>query len=198
MQETELPQPLRAALPGLRECVALALREYDTDHRMLAHKYSRRSEANLIRDYMVKQAQSRFSWKLKRNLFVISAVDGHRIKLKKLDAQLRTRNHATQLSLCFEYQRTMRLFDNLELENLHLGYQRHEVELSKSRIWLVKPRGKSIAWAIDLSGDQQLYTASTLFQSVVEKTPERRIRPKVAAHKQGIKKTVRRIAAHKE
>jgi len=191
MDETQLPPQLRAALPGLRECVAAALKEYASDHRLLAHKYTRRSEANLIRDYMVTQAQSRFSWKLKRNLFVITAIDDHRIKLKKLDSNLRTKNHHTQLSLRFEYQKSMRLFDDLDLVNLYLGYQRHEVEVSKSRIWLVQPRGQSIAWAIDLTGDQQLFTVETL-PSTPTAPPVRRVRPKVAAHKKHVQRIAQR------
>lgn len=190
MDESKLPPELRAALPGLRACVQNALDQYADDQLLLAHKYTRRTEANILRDYMVTQAQTRFPWKLKRNLFLICPIDDHRIKLKKLDSQLRTRNHHTQMSLRFEGQRPLRLFDDLTLVNLYLGYQRHEVEIRKSRIWLVCPRGRSIAWAIDLTADA-VYTADTL--PMTQPTPRvaRRIRPKIAVHK----RNVQRIAA---
>lgn len=191
MEEPNLSPRLRAALPDLRNCVQRALDQYADDQRLLAHKYTRRTEANILRDYMVTEAQARFPWKLKRNLFLICPIDDHRIKLKKLDSHLRTRNHHTQLSLRFEHQRPMRLFDDLDFVNLYLGYQRHEVEIRKSKIWLVCPRGRSIAWALDLTADA-VYTADTLPMTGTEpKTGVRRVRPKVVAHN----RKIQRIAA---
>jgi len=178
MDELELPSRLRNALPVLAACVYNALKAFVTDHALLRHKYTKLTEANLIRDYMVREAQEKFPWKLKQNLFVICPLDDHRIKLKKLGPSLRTSNQPTQLSLRYDFQKPLRLFDDIDLVNLYLGYQRHEVEILQSRIWLVCPRGKRIAWALELTNAFVAAGQTPMPQPMPLAPPQRRVRAK--------------------
>ena len=188
MDEFDLPPKLGNALPVLAACVYNALKAFVEDHALLRHKYTKLSEANLIRDYMVREAQDKFPWKLKQNLFVICPLDDHRIKLKKLGPSLRTSNQPTQLSLRYDYQKPLRLFDDLDLVNLYLGYQRHEVEILQSRIWLVCPRGKKIAWALELPNALAASTPAPALQPMPLAPPQRRVRAKKIVGKPRIKR----------
>jgi hypothetical protein len=188
MDEIELPSRLRNALPVLATCVYNALKQFAAEHALLRHRYSKLTEANLIRDYMVDEARARFPWKLKNNLFLICPIDSHRIKLKKLSPSLRTSNQPTQLVLRYDHQKPLRLFDDLDLVNLYLGYQRHEVEVLQSRIWLVCPRGQRIAWALELT--QMLASAAVpVPQPIPLAPPKRRVRAKTLV-KPSVKRAV--------
>jgi hypothetical protein len=178
MDDTELPSKLRNALPELAACVFKALKQFASEHALLRHKYTKLTEANLIRDYMVAEARALFPWKLKNNLFVICPIDSHRIKLKKLTPSLRTSNQPTQLVLRYDHQKPLRLFDDMDLVNLYLGYQRHEVEILQSRIWVVCPRGQRIAWALELTQMLAGATAVSVPQPIPLAPPKRRVRAK--------------------
>ena len=109
---------------------------------------SQRSQASIIHDCMVEEAKKRFPWKQKKNLFLL-VVKQYRIKLKKLDDRLRSKNYPTQLVFRFLSQ-ARRLFDDDEGQvNLHLGYQPDAIDLTKSSCWITLPRGRSIDWAYE-------------------------------------------------
>lgn len=147
----ELPEVLRAYIGTLRGAVLSALDDFNSKHRELRVDYTARTEASIIHDYMVKYAKAAgIAWKTKRNLFLAFIGNDYDVKLKKLDAMLRARRIPTQLALQFERQRVLKLFDNLDLTHLYLGYQRTGAELLTSSVWLVCPDGRGIKWAAEL------------------------------------------------
>jgi hypothetical protein len=182
----DLPPTLRAHMEVLRGLVRSALSEFHTTHRELRANYSARTEASIIHDYMVWQAKiAGFPWKVRRNLFLFRLGD-YAVKPKKLDTFLRPRNVPTQLVLQFEQQRALRLFDDLDLTHLFLGYQRNGAELVTSSIWLVCPDGRQIKWAAELRADAaagsiEIAAPSTPGQLVG--APVKRVKAKVAKPK---------------
>jgi hypothetical protein len=176
----ELPELLRAHLGILRGLVLSALNDFNTDHRELRARYSARTEASIIHDYMVWHAKrAGLDWKFKRNLFLFRVGDGYSVKPKKLDAQLRPRSAPTQLALQFERQRFMNLFDDLDLTHLFLGYQRDGAELITSSIWLVCPDGRRIKWAAELRAADAAASLEIALPPTIPVEPEaRRIKAK--------------------
>lgn len=183
---SDLPEALRKRVTTLRECVNLALADFVKLHTGLRARYSARSEASIIHDYMVAFAKDRFPWRLKRNLFLIE-IEGFRAKLKKLDGGWRPRNVQTQLVINFERQQPLRLFDDLDVEHVFLGYQRDEVETLKSKVWLVCPDGKGFKWIAELTESEGVGSVQVAATSPVEGPAEaaRRIRPKKVAEAEG-------------
>ena len=98
----ELPDALRTHVSTLRACVRLALDDFATDHTALKFKYTLRTEASIINDYMVWYAKDRFPWKLKRNLFLVQVGQDFTAKLKKLTGGWQTANIQTQMVLRYE------------------------------------------------------------------------------------------------
>jgi len=183
---SELPEALRKHVTTLRECVNLALADFAKIHAELRARYSPRSEASIIHDYMVGFARDRFDWLQKRNLFLIK-IEGFRAKLKKLDGNWRPHNIETQLVLNFERQQPLRLFDDLDVEHVFLGYQRDEVEILKSKVWLVCPDGKGFKWIAELTsskGSSSVQVAASPVEGPAEAVA-RRIKPKKVAEGEG-------------
>jgi len=180
----ELPENLRKHVSTLSACVKLALADFVADQSAHRVRYSARTEASIIHDYMVWYAKDMFPWKLRRNLFLLHVENDYRVKLKKLDGRWRPRNIQTDLVLQFEEQRPLRLFDDLDLTHLFLGYQRDEAEILRSSIWLVRPNGRTIQWAAELGIEDG---ASAMNFAVIAPTDPtrdadiRRVRPKIAA-----------------
>ena len=100
----DLPEALRAHVATLRACVRLALDDFIQQHNELKFRYTLRTEASIINDYMVWYAKDRFPWKLRRNLFLVDVGNDFRVKLKKLTGGWRTSNIQTDLVLQFERQ----------------------------------------------------------------------------------------------
>lgn len=147
----DLPPTLRVHIAALRGLVKRALEDFLKDHKMLRARYCARTEASLIHDNMVWYAKlTGLAWKLRRNLFLLRVDRDYAVKPKKLDNRLRPRNIQTQLVLDFDRQRAIRLFDDLDLTHLYLGYQLDGAELLTASIWLVCPEGKGIRWAAEL------------------------------------------------
>lgn len=180
---SELPEALRVHVETLRACVRLALDDFTKDHSPLRFRYTLRTEASIINDYMVWYAKDRFPWKLKRNLFLIEIEQDFRAKLKKLTGAWKTSNIQTNLVLRYEQQKPIRLFDDMDLTHLYLGYQRNDAELSKSTIWLVCPDGKRAKWIADLSTADGAEALDVRVAGPTDPTPDqtaRRIKPKIA------------------
>lgn len=180
----ELPEALRAHVATLRACVRLALDDFIKNQTGLRFMYTLRTEASIINDYMVWYAKDRFSWKLKRNLFVIDVGPDYRAKLKKLTGGWKTSNIQTNLVLQYEQQKPLTLFDDMDLTHLFLGYQRNDAEISKSSIWLVCPDGKRVKWIADLTAaGESSNTMEFGIVSPTDPTPAttaRRIKPRIA------------------
>jgi len=137
------------------EIVSVALRRFVEEQAQLRHKYTARTEANIIHDYMRLEARKRLGdhprirFIDKGNRFEILVGSEWRIKLKKLDRQLRTRNIETQAVFAFLNQMAGQgfLFDPSVLPtNLHLGYKRDGVEITPSNVYLACPNGRKVAW----------------------------------------------------
>jgi hypothetical protein len=133
---------------------------------------------------MVWYAKDRFPWKLRRNLFLVQIGSDFTAKLKKLTGGWGTTNIQTNMVLQYEQQRPMRLFDDMDLTHLFLGYQRNDAEISKSSIWLVCPDGKrKPKWIADLTNAED--AGNVINVGIVSPTDPsaagtgRRIKPKV-------------------
>lgn len=182
----ELPEALRRHVASLRECVTFALGDFVKEHTRLRARYSSRTEASIIHDYMVWNAKDRFPWKLKRNLFLIQIENEFRAKLKKLDGSWHTRRIPTQLSLRFEKQLPLqgRLFDDLDFEHVFLGYQRDGAEILKSKVWLVCPDGpRHFKWIAELTADEAAGSVefAVAMPGDTDDATGRRIKPKKSA-----------------
>ena len=150
----DLPPALRAHIAALRTLVHSALSDFHRLHSTLRAEYSPRTEASIIHDYMVSHTKrAGYPWKVRRNLFLFRIGDDYLTKPKKLDKSWRPRNIPTQLVLRFDGQRALRLFDDLDLTHLYLGYQREGAELLTSSIWLVCPDAQGIKWAAELRSE---------------------------------------------
>jgi len=175
----ELPEALGKHITHLRGIVRQALDEFIRDHKALRYRYSSRSEASIIHDYMVWFAkQAGFSWQVKRNLFLFEVGQDFRVKPKRLSKQFQTSNIPTRLALQFEDQRPLKLFDDLDLTNVFLGYQCDGPEIANWSIWLVEPKGKGIKWAADLSAVTPATQVSIAVATTPDESTARRIRPK--------------------
>lgn len=150
----DLPPALRDHINALRALVQNALLRFHEKQRELRVDYSARTEASIIHDYMVREAKGAgYNWKVRRNLFLFRVGEDYSVKPKKLDRALRPRNIQTQFVLDFERQNTTALFEDLDLTNLFLGYQRDGAELVTSSVWLVCPQGKGMKWAAELRAE---------------------------------------------
>ena len=182
-----LPDTLRQHLPSLHACVKAALTDFVAAHRDRRADYTSRTEASLIHDYMVKHAKAQFpgSWTRKHNLFLIRVGQDYLVKLKRLDHHFHASRIPTHLSLKFEDQQQLPLFDDLDRTHLHLGYQVDPLAISQSTIWLVRPDGPLVRFAAELS-------AAGHHHQVVEALPIQsatapRIRPKPSIPTHGVK-----------
>ena len=174
----ELPDTLLEHVPDLYACVNGALADFVVAHNDRRADYTSRTEASIIHDYMVKQAKVRFpcSWTLKQNLFLIRVGQDYLVKLKRLDHHFHASRIPTNLSLQFEDQQQLPLFDDLDRTHLHLGYQVDPLELSQSPIWLVRPDGLLVGFAVELTAGHRHQVAEAL---PVQAPNARRIRPKI-------------------
>jgi hypothetical protein len=180
---SELPEALRKHVVTLRGFVSSALENFVGEHAPFRVKYCRRTEASIIHDYIIWHAkQASFPHQVKRNLFLLNVENDYRVKPKKLDSSLRPRNIQTNLVLEFERNRGLRLFDDLDLTHVFLGYQRDGVELLNSPIWLVCPQGRRVKWAVELPADMEAATVEVAVAPTIPQEPsERRIKPKKSA-----------------
>ena len=153
----ELPDNLREHVPDMYGCVRNALTDFVAEHRDRRGDYTPRTEASIIHDYMVKHAKACFpsSWTLKQNLFLLRLGQDYLVKLKRLDQHHHVSRIATNLSLRFEGQEQLSLFDDLDRIHLHLGYQVDPLAISESRIWIVRPEGPLVRFAAELTADLQ-------------------------------------------
>jgi hypothetical protein len=142
-----LPPDLASYESQLLEIVNRGLGLYVERYGSLRGTQSLRSQASNINDCLVEEATSALPQFIFRrlNLFLLR-IGNYQIKLKKLDENLCTRNHPTQM--VFDFLRQLRLFNSEPMINLHLGYQVNGIDLRNSAIYLTKPNGrKRIEWA---------------------------------------------------
>lgn len=177
----DLPPALREQIGLLRRLVHSALQDFIARHKELRAMYTARTEASIIHDYMVWHAKAAsFEWKLKNNLFLFRIGNDYSVKPKRLNQFLRPRYIPTQLALRFDGQRPMRLFDDVDLTHLYLGYQQNGAELVTSPIWLVCPEAGRVKWAAELRAEEPsaAVTVALPAEPTAPMQPERRVKRK--------------------
>jgi hypothetical protein len=148
----------------LEMCIRRALAEFVADYAGKRHKLTKRSEASIINDLMVNHCEGAFGSARDNggaigvhrsgNRRLVLFEDGqYQVKLKKLDAGLRTRNIQTQSVFNFIWQAKQMTFEEIpEPTNLHAGYQLVEdAALTTARIWITCPNGDTIGWQTELT-----------------------------------------------
>lgn len=156
-------------------------------HKADRHLWCRRTEASVINDFMRRAAirilggERRVKIIKKQQRFLI-CVDGEwAIKAKKLDHRLYPSNIPTLEVLDFMGQGGQYEIEGVpgQPTNLILGYQRQELQITESPVYLVCPNGKSIAWKWALPAESVTTALPSTVLSVPEAQPEkRRVRPK--------------------
>ncbi|CAN5751508.1 hypothetical protein BH23CHL7_BH23CHL7_17430 [soil metagenome] len=175
----------------LKRCVERAIRDFMGDHAPHLHKLETRTQANILRDYMISNIRAEFpedepgvSHVRKRNLYLLTIRNGYFLRFKKLDRRHRTRNHPTQLSLDFLLQQPLELFPTLHpATNLNVGYQ-PGVTLASSSVWITCPDGDVLDWKWSLSEaaePTQLLVTNTRTTTPAVKRGSTRVHPKPAA-----------------
>lgn len=173
----KLPEELRPHERDLYEIVREGLAIFISRFGDLRAGMTTRSERSNIHDCIVEAAKKRLPWmfQTKHNLFLIK-LGQYRFKLKKLDENLRSSNHPTQM--VFDWLRQLKTLFDVSTINLHLGYQPNGIDLRQSSIWIVCPSGGKIEWAYELREAASSSPIPTPMQT--PNTPEApRVKPKV-------------------
>jgi hypothetical protein len=142
----------------LARCVQLAIAEFLKDQGKFIAKMETRTQAGILRDYIVAEIRSEFPedepgihHTTRSNLYLLSIHNLYFLRFKKLDRRLRTRNNPTQMSLDYLLQRPLELFPDLEpATHLNLGY-RPGLTIATSSIWITCPDGNALEWEWGLS-----------------------------------------------
>ncbi len=165
-----------------------ALRIFYNEQKTFRYRFGKGTEAAVINDYIRDEARKalaedgRIQIIEKRRSFLI-CMAGYAIKLKKFDSHLRTRSIPTHAARSFLNQQPQLEGMPGDPMNLFLGYQRNDVEITTSPIFLVCPDGKEIEWDWQLleseaaSVEEPVQPAPSEPQPVL--TPVSRVKPKV-------------------
>jgi hypothetical protein len=175
----------------LKGCVERAIHEFMRDHAPHLHKLETRTQANILRDYIIANIRTEFpddepgiSHLRKSNLYLLNIQNRYFLRFKKLDRRHRTRNHPTQLSLDYLLQQPLQLFPTLEAAtNLNVGYQ-PGVTLASSSVWITCPDGDVLDWKWEISTPAevtQLLAAEHPAEPGITERRAPRVRPKRAA-----------------
>jgi hypothetical protein len=148
-------QDLAHVAPLLEGAIRSALKRFVTEHKTSRHVYSRRSEASIIHDLMVAEARLALeglpgvACQVTKGSFVVIVNQVYVIKLKKMDAGLRTSNIPTQTSLAFVNQKPMQLTLPHVPSETHVvfGYQLPGPELMNALVWATCPMGAGLKWS---------------------------------------------------
>lgn len=175
----------------LKGCVERAIHEFMRDHGPHLHKLETRTQANILRDYIIANIRTEFPddepgvrHVRKSNLYLLTIQNRYFLRFKKLDRRHRTRNHPTQLSLDYLLQQPLQLFPALEAAtNLNVGYQ-PGATLASSSVWITCPDGDILDWKWEISTPaevSQLLAAEPPSEPGVTERRTPRVRPKRAA-----------------
>lgn len=146
---------------------------------------TKRSEKSVTHDCCREEAQRLFADTIvHRNLFMIKPLDDVRIKIKALDLNLQPSNISTQMVLAFMKQKLMRLIEGIECEHLILGYQPDPIDVRRSRIFLVKPRGMRFEWVYEMGSAGLAIMPLPIDAAPAPPAPPSRVRLKVASVRQ--------------
>jgi len=138
-------------------CFRLGLEDYVREYASVRSVHSKRTQASLIHDHIVRRLQERFGFlsdaegdlavHRKGNLVqLIFRCGEFKLRIKKLGNGYRPKNIPTQTVINFNLQTS---FDAIpEPINLYVGYRpRDDVSLVSSEIVCCCPNGNTMAWA---------------------------------------------------
>lgn len=152
---------LGSFLEPIRLCIVGAVsdyQEYPTEKRAV---HCDRTRANIVRDHAVQRARDLFASEPRvrfvdeGELTLLSVDSKLRIRFKKLDPRLRTRNHETAQSRMFAEQEMVGEQTTLpglpDPTNINAGYIINAVGTGAQSTWLVCPDGtRSPYWQYEL------------------------------------------------
>lgn len=169
----------------LRRCVQDAIRDFMAEQAPFMYKMEPRTQANILRDYMVNHIKAEFSedepgvsHKSRAGLFLLNIGNRYFLRFKKLDRRLRTRNHPTQLSLDYLLQKPLTLFPDLEpATHLNVGYKRG-VTLASSEYWITCPDGGQLDWKFSISEPDEPAQIAAAPKPKPDAPSKRRVVPK--------------------
>jgi hypothetical protein len=173
---------LRPYAERFLRCIREAVLQYLDEHGRLAYRYSKRTQASIIHDYMVDRIKAEFdgepgvTWRLARNLFVLNVHNKYLIKLKKHDRAFKTSNIMTQLTFDWLTQKQLELPGMPDpATHLHLGYQ-PGYTLASSTYVITCRDGSVIEWVWPLMEAEP--TVLRLPERPPATTRRRRVRPR--------------------
>jgi hypothetical protein len=179
--------------PRVASAIRSALSDFVAEHASLRFKYSTRTEASIIHDYMVYGLRGELaglpglSFTVKRGLFLICIKQRWMFRAKRLDNSLRSRNILTQQVLDFLGQVQLEIPGAEGPTHLNVGYQGAGVELVASHIWVTCPIKKDLAWTWELIDGEETQTspASVPTAPLPVIQPILTVEPVVANHQVG-------------
>jgi hypothetical protein len=181
-------------LDTLETCVRGALADFMEHYATRRYLMTKRSEASLIHDLMLRRCDLAFG-DLKENggthgvykfgnRRLVLFLDGQiRVKPKKLTSKLRASNIPTQAVLQFIHQDPQTSFVPAPT-NLHVGYVvGRNAEVTAAKVWITCPSGNDIAWERELTCAAEKPTPGATVHAVPSAAPPRRarVKPEVAA-----------------
>lgn len=178
----EAQQDLEPAVPILIHAVRDSFAQFVREHSQMRHGYSKRTEANIVHDLirarLIAELRDVPGWTTRmilKQLFLLEFEDKYRIKLKKLDPNLRSRNIPTQNVLDFMFQVVQpSLFP--DATSLVLGYQLNVAETEVKSVWITCPNGEGRHWEWELAQQADVIVLPDREASTAERS---QVRPKI-------------------
>lgn len=176
-----------ADVPLLVEAVEGGWSDFLGDHSALRHGYEKRTQANLVHDYVTQRLTTLFSehpdWTPRRirkhRLFLLDFKNDFSMKVKKLDRSRRSRNVVTQMVLNFMHQAQAHLPGFAGPTSLVLGYQLNAAETEIAAIWITCPDGSRHHWEWELPRLADVLEMPSLGKAKEAAAPGKIVRPKV-------------------
>lgn len=173
-------------MPEFVDSVRTAWGRYLKDHAEFRHAYEKRTQANIVHDYITTELSARFadhpSWYPRRirrhRLFLLDFADLYSMKVKKLDGRLTSRNVVTQLVLNFMHQAQAHLPGMDGPTSLLLGYQLNAAETEIDAVWITCPDGSRRHWEWELTRGAQIVDFPSVAPPAEEAPPGKIVRPK--------------------
>jgi hypothetical protein len=184
-------------LDTLGACVRGALEDFMENYSKQRRLMTKRSEASLIHDLMVRRCDRAFGdvrdnggthGVLKSgNSRLVLFKDGRiRVKPKKMDKKHRTRNIDTQAVLRFVFQVPQMSFAQIPAPtNLHVGYVvDDDAAITSAAVWITCPSGHDVGWELELKPTTKASPIPAIVHAATgteAKSRRARVKPEVAA-----------------
>jgi len=184
--EEEVLQLIEPYKLKLNSCFEKAISNYKLDHldSGLSHKYSTRTIANIIRDYIISEVKSKFFNEIgihiydKKGLFLLLIGDEVIVKFKKLNEKKLASGIKTKQLLLFVNQKEQLLFNDLRT-NLHAGYIADSTRTNFDYPFIASPKGiENNHWYVYLNEEQTIPSIFTIETVSADNTKTPRFRLK--------------------